>query len=660
MAQMNGQEGVSCSSGECTYDFGEDKTDSAFTFVTATSPTVMRANVDFALNSTSNGDYTSEDGETDGSGEAEAIFDADSTGGVKSYVSSGNSDDVQTVALVDTSKVISAFEPNTNDDTKYEFVRLYFATAVDTTGWTLSDDEGSSQVTDLPAETLDGEVYFARDGAAFAEKWGLDKSRVYNMSTQLNNNGEPLWLNDSRGTVVDQVGYGGESPAGFDGSVSQPSQGQVANRTFVGGSYPYQDTNSDSDWALEGESDFFDTVASGGFNSQSVSDLVPSTSGQRQTFTFEPDQTIEGGTQVTINLTEAQQASPRQVDYRGSVASVSDGTATLNKKSADVAFLNWTAPSSDVAGGTTVRIVVEGVKTGPESNQNDPYSVDVTREDSGETTTGVFEVGRNTGGAELRNVAVTDLQENNSSQSQELVFEPTTDLDAGQSISIDLSQAAGANDVDYTGASATVNASTSDLSFTDQTTDNASIRYTAPSGGLSADTPVKITVSGVSVGDGRRGEQRRHRRGPDVTMNARGRGQSTTVGNILLVGIIVVMTTTVSLGIVSNLTGGDGTFDDAAPQFDVRAEATGENITLGHNGGDSVAADRVLVVVANDTTERRFRVDPANLTGGDNRYDPGDTFRRAHGLEGEYVDVLVVVDGDRAGRTILDTTLAVE
>ncbi|PSP92583.1 hypothetical protein BRC91_12970, partial [Halobacteriales archaeon QS_4_62_28] len=142
-----------------------------------------------------------------------------------------------------------------------------------------------------------------------------------------------------------------------------------------------------------------------GFQSASGANLLPATSGQNQTITFTPDIDIPGNTDVTITLDDPQQTSPLQVDYQGS-AGTSTGTISNKNANADTASVTWTAPASGVTDGTQVRVWVNSIKTGLDSQQTDPYNISITRTDSGATITPTFSVDQSAGTAELTNLQV--------------------------------------------------------------------------------------------------------------------------------------------------------------------------------------------------------------------------------------------------------------
>jgi len=241
--------------------------------------------------------------------------------------------------------------------------------------------------------------------------------------------------------------------------------------------------------------------ATGGFQDVGAVNLLPSTMGQNQSFTFTPDADIPGDTDVTITLDDPQQVSPRQVDYQGS-AGTTIGSVPNKNKNADTATVTWRAPSGGVSAGQQVRVWVNSIKTGSDAQQTDPYDVTFTRADSGATATAAFSVGQNTGGSELTNLAADDLDANTNSQTQTIQFEPTTPVPAGEEISISLVDPQSSGDVNYQGSigNSNVNINVADASYTDQNSDNASIRLRADSSGIAANTLVEIDVSGVNTG----------------------------------------------------------------------------------------------------------------------------------------------------------------
>jgi PKD repeat protein len=145
-------------------------------------------------------------------------------------------------------------DPDALADSDGEFVRVYFPTATDTTGWTM-DDGDTGGTTSLPSETLSGEVYFARNPSAFASQWGIDPAKVYTLDTTLANGGESIELITDRGRVIDEFAYNGPTTSN-DWTLLSVDEGEVAVRQ-TDGSGNYVDTNDSSDWSTTAEESFF-------------------------------------------------------------------------------------------------------------------------------------------------------------------------------------------------------------------------------------------------------------------------------------------------------------------------------------------------------------------------------------------------------------------
>ncbi len=137
------------------------------------------------------------------------------------------------------------------------------------------------------------------------------------------------------------------------------------------------------------------------------------------------------------------------------------------------------------------------------------------------------------------------------------------------------------------------------------------------------------------------------------------RAQSELVGNVLLIGVVVVVATVIGVGVAINFVGGGGDLGEETKRVDIQASATTETLTLSHNGGSSVNNSNILVIASNGSAETRFNIDAANITGGDGSFDPGETLTRRHGLTGADIDVRVFYRGSGSGRTFLRTTLPV-
>jgi len=165
----------------------------------------------------------------------------------------GNSDTVTKTVTVDPLPKFSAVEPDPDAldaSDEGEFVRVYFPTSTDTTGWTIVDDEGDT--TNLPETSISGEIYFAKNETAFEDEWGLADDKVYSLNTPLANGGDVVELRTNNGRIIDEFGYNGEDTSN-GWNLNGVDKGDVAVRDTDASGY-YNDTNSSSDWSTEDES----------------------------------------------------------------------------------------------------------------------------------------------------------------------------------------------------------------------------------------------------------------------------------------------------------------------------------------------------------------------------------------------------------------------
>ena len=133
------------------------------------------------------------------------------------------------------------------------------------------------------------------------------------------------------------------------------------------------------------------------------------------------------------------------------------------------------------------------------------------------------------------------------------------------------------------------------------------------------------------------------------------RAQSTVIGTILLVAVVVV-----ALTVFGSYSLGSITDDSRGPAVDLSASVTATNLTLVHEGGEAMETTSLTVHVRHDA-ETIHSFSDGTLTGdGDGRFEPGERWTVAHGLsldDGDRVRVLVVHDN----RTVvLEATRAVE
>lgn len=133
------------------------------------------------------------------------------------------------------------------------------------------------------------------------------------------------------------------------------------------------------------------------------------------------------------------------------------------------------------------------------------------------------------------------------------------------------------------------------------------------------------------------------------------RGQSETVGVVLLTAVVVVSVSVLGVGILSS----SGPQAADKPLIDADIEITTNSVTITHGGGDSVDGRTVDVVVRNRTASQRY----ASVDGG--RFEPTDTVTLSHSLNGTVTVLVVHTDSNyvvgRESRTLYpDDPLASE
>lgn len=123
------------------------------------------------------------------------------------------------------------------------------------------------------------------------------------------------------------------------------------------------------------------------------------------------------------------------------------------------------------------------------------------------------------------------------------------------------------------------------------------------------------------------------------------------VGILLLLGVVIITIGAFSvyyLGFVSGQASDD-------PRTDIRVEATGGNVTIVHNGGDTLERQAVDVIVENETGRQRISLAGATevVGNGDDQFEPGEKWRVDSGTSaGETVSVSVV---DKPSNSVVST-----
>lgn len=117
------------------------------------------------------------------------------------------------------------------------------------------------------------------------------------------------------------------------------------------------------------------------------------------------------------------------------------------------------------------------------------------------------------------------------------------------------------------------------------------------------------------------------------------RAQSEVTGVALLTGVVTIVALLVG-GVIIAESGPD----DDGPTTGFEISASTENVTLAHNGGDTVAVSNLRVTLRQGNGERTFVPAVGNTTDGDGTLRPGDAIRREHGFPTGDLQVIVVHD----------------
>ncbi|KTG08789.1 hypothetical protein AUR64_13260 [Haloprofundus marisrubri] len=114
------------------------------------------------------------------------------------------------------------------------------------------------------------------------------------------------------------------------------------------------------------------------------------------------------------------------------------------------------------------------------------------------------------------------------------------------------------------------------------------------------------------------------------------RGQSETVGVVLLLGVVVVIT---SVGGVAVLAAIDASTPETPP-VDIAIEATETDIIVTHGGGGTLDGGHVDVILQTDTDERRYE------SVFEDEVTPGDEVTLTHEMSGSLTVLVVDTESD--------------
>lgn len=116
-----------------------------------------------------------------------------------------------------------------------------------------------------------------------------------------------------------------------------------------------------------------------------------------------------------------------------------------------------------------------------------------------------------------------------------------------------------------------------------------------------------------------------------------GRGQSHTVGVLLLTGVVVLLVGGSGVIFLSQM----GT--NTAPLFDANITINNETVGITHGGGESMDLDNLRVNLESVGNAERHQFDEGTVFGDDDeRFEPSERIRFTHGLGPGQVTILVI------------------
>jgi hypothetical protein len=294
---------------------------------------VQGLNFDYAVNNTQVANVTREEGVTNSTGQNSTVLNATQTGGVAVYVVSGGTTDVLNISVKNTTSTTSNFQ--------------------------VSIDQTNSPVSE--GETLKVNATLKNTGG----QSGTQDVRLDIDSTQEDIE-QGLTLASSEVVGVNLTWTTEDGDAG-DYSARVASENDAASVQVTVNS---KDTT--------------------GFTGASVSDISDAEDDATQTYTFTLGDRLSGEETVTINLANSGNGQ-KNIKYDAASATVSSGSASVTNSPE----LQYTAPEGGLSSNTRVSVTVSGID--PRAKSEGTYTVDFTRDSTGDSTTAEFTVIDDTG-----------------------------------------------------------------------------------------------------------------------------------------------------------------------------------------------------------------------------------------------------------------------
>lgn len=185
---------------------------------------------------------------------------------------------------------------------------------------------------------------------------------------------------------------------------------------------------ADGDGQDEGDIKTFRTDEGSTLLNEDITNILPNADEQMQTFEFELDGELPEDDTVTITLENAPE--DEVIDWAGEFVDDEgqEGGVTLDRDEGN--FIITYGDGEIIPDETTVRIRATDLAVADEDSQEDPYEFTFERTDNDEfSVDDSFEVDADSGTPEIDVLEVEDLP-GTAEQTQEITFEPTTDMEA--------------------------------------------------------------------------------------------------------------------------------------------------------------------------------------------------------------------------------------
>ncbi|MFC7133314.1 PKD domain-containing protein [Salinibaculum sp. GCM10025337] len=322
--------------------------------------------------------------------------------------------------------------------------------------------------------------------------------RIYNEAPNASFTYTPV--NPNPGDQVDFDATGSSDPDGtidsydWDFGDGTTGSGEAPTHSYDSeGDYTVHLDVTDNDGATRRTSQVVSFGGTPGFGDISVTSILPYANAQYQTVMFAPEGTLPAGETVTIDL----QVDGTQVSYGSASQEVIEGSGQIDNVENNGKTITYLAEGD--GDSDPVRIRLKSVTAEEPAKQSNPYTVNFTRSDGSSKNTD-FKVAFDNGESGFVSVSASNFTDSDSKQT--LTFTLDSDIEQGERVTIDLSDAQKSSGsppkVKYGSSSANAVTGSGSAQFVEQGGEEANIYYTAGPNDVSGDT-IEIEVTGVSA-----------------------------------------------------------------------------------------------------------------------------------------------------------------